>query len=670
MSKSLTVLQKSLDDLVEARKQAEAAIELEKSVANRRIAELEQKNRELSAGLARASLPKIQTAPEKVKEVVPDETASSEITQSESQNAGPGTSKNKKKKKKKKAGTATASTPPIPTPSEPAAQTTVPEDSYPTRMLEEYLANLSRAINSGQLDKLPSAASQLVDRTDIWGGSPSRGVSPMQLGEIKANTESLSKTAVVELQISKVEDRLAIFANKFTDLVTRIDTLRNSEQRIQAQLDETESDLQAQRGLVSEKTRRIEAADEEVEQLRDMLRDVGSDLVEAKDKIKELERKINTKEAEKVELDASVMQLNDELKEIREATRSLDEMRGRLTEADDLAANRLTELQQASEKLTAVETELVMLKSELGTVSADKNDLTAKLADAQTKLRQLERSEKEARESTSTAQNNLATKEQELNRLRNELNELQSVKGRVDDILRSTKQALFRVEGERNESQQREQSLRQESARFKRDADAYREKIVSLESLCTSLKRERDSLAEELQVKTTQLESAQTFMQNLREQTSEMGHLAREAKDRCEALEEELSEAHRLLTERAREATTMRRLLDEAEGREAGRVKQAVEKLDAVVEERDRLEEEIAVLRRTNAEGSGVMTKTLREREHSVKDLSAKYDNAVKTVKELTEKNAGLTTKLQEARLEANEATAKVTRLSKSLVCP
>ena len=667
MSKSLTTLQKSLDDLVEARKQAEAAIELEKSVANRRIAELEQKNRELSVDLARASL---QMAPEKVKDVAPDEMASSEITQIESQDAGPATSKNKKKKKKKKAGTATASTPPIPTPSEPTGQTTVLEDSYPTRMLEEYLGNLSRAINSGQLDELPSAASQLLDGTDILGGSPSRGVSPMQLGEIKANTESLSKTAVVELQVSKIEDKLTIFANKFTDLVTRIDTLRKSEQRIQAQLDETESDLQAHRGLVSEKTRRIEAADEEIEQLREMLRDVGSDLVEAKDKIKELEQKINAKEAEKVGLNASVMQLNDELKEMREATRSLDEMRGQLTEADDLAATRLTELQQASEKLTAVETELVMLKSELGTVSADKNDFTAKLADAQTKLRQLERSEKEARESTSTAQNNLATKEQELNRLKNELNELQSVKGRVDDILRSTKQALFRVEGERNESQQREQSLRQESARFKRDADAYREKIVTLESLCTSLKRERDSLAEELQVKTTQLESAQTFMQNLREQTSEMGHRAREAKDRCEALEEELSEAHRLLTERAREATTMRRLLDEAEGREAGRVKQAVEKLDAVLEERDRLEEEIAVLRRTNAEGSGVMTKTLREQEHSVKDLSAKYENALKTVKELTEKNADLTTKLQEARVEANEAIAKVSRLSEALVCP
>jgi chromosome segregation ATPase len=157
-------------------------------------------------------------------------------------------------------------------------------------------------------------------------------------------------------------------------------------------------------------------------------------------------------------------------------------------------------------------------------------------------------------------------------------------------------------------------------------------------------------------------------MQNLREQTSEMGHRAREAKERCEALEEELSEAHKLLSERSREAGTMRRLLDEAEGREAGRIKEAREKMEAAMEERDQLEEEITLLRRNNAEGSGELTRTLREKELAVRDLTNKYEKVKNEMDELVMKNKDVEIKLQQARKEADEATFKLNNLSKSLV--
>ena len=189
-----------------------------------------------------------------------------------------------------------------------------------------------------------------------------------------------------------------------------------------------------------------------------------------------------------------------------------------------------------------------------------------------------------------------------------------------------------------------------------------------MESRRTALTNERDSLAEEVQMKTAQLESVQATMHNLREQVTEMGHRAREAKDRCEALEEELSEAHKILSERSREAGTMRRLLDEAEGREQGRIKEARDKLDQAIEERDHLEEEITILRRNNAEGSDELTRSLREKESAVKELSEKYNFAKKEVDELRKKNQDVQMKLQEARKEADDATSKLSKLSKSLV--
>ena len=635
MAQSLKTLQSSLDELEEVRKRTEAAIESEKAVSERRIADLEEKNRQLNEKLSLA-LASVSIEGAKIKVDQQEEETPEAVTPSESvadiipETSGGG-GKKKKKKKKKAASTApTTSTSPALSPPEPSKPTEKPEATYPSRLLEEYLANLSKTIGTGDLSEI------------------------MQ----------------VETQVHNMENKLSAFAGKVVVLTTRLEDLMTNESTLKSRLAEMENDLSSYKGRLQERTEKLESANEETEQLRDMLRDVGSDLVEAKDKIKDLEQKISTAETTRSELEETITRLKKELEGSQENDRSLEEVRSKLAEMEGVAASRLTEISEAIEKLTAVETELIMLKSELATTSADKNDLTSKLRDAETRLRQLDRSEKEARESALTAQNNFAAKEQELSKVRAELADLQSVKGRVDEILRSTKQALFRVEAERNDSQRREESARQESARYKREADTYQEKIVSLDSLCTSLKRERDSLTEELQIKSTQVESAQTFAQHLREQTAEMGHRAREAKDRCEALEEELSEAHKILTERAREASTMRRLLDEAEGREEGRVKQAMERLESALEERDRLEEEIAALRRTNAEGSGAMTKTLKERETSVKDLTTRYDEAVKKVSELIAKNTDITKKLQQARKEADEALAKAARLSKSLVCP
>ena len=670
----MTSLQKSLDDAIKARELAESALQNEKAVMKKRISELEEQKRQIGAQFTTATqtlslqVPAVSAEIEKLQDdAVP---VSPIVTSQESTTAA-----NKKKKKKKKKGGTVAT---IVSPQEEAEERPVQheteesfKDSYPRRLLEEYLAEVNKSLNNGRLDEMASASSQLTDGTPLWNESIARGVRPSQLEGLKATADSLLNDAKMLDKVEHLEAKLSIFASKMTALTSQLEEANIIQTNLKDQLRIAENDLQTVRAheqQLLEKNRRLESTSEDVEQLRDMLRDVGSDLVEAKDKIKDIEKKEASAQSTKSELETTISRLTVELNESRETARSIDDVRSQLNFSEYRAESRLKELNEAKEKLFSVESELLSLKAELATVSADKNDLTAKLADTQTKLRQLERSEKEARDRVATIQNGLTSKEKEIINVRTELNNVQTLKTQLEDDLRSARQELSRTESERRELQQREQNAREESTRYKREIGLYRDRIASLETLRTSLTNDRDTLTEEVNMKTTRLESAQAFMQNLREQTTEMGHRAREAKERCEALEEELSEAHKLLSERAREAGTMRRLLDEAEGRESGRIKEAMEKLEVVIEERDHLEEEITLLRRNNAEGSGELTRALREKESTVKDLTTKYQLVNKDMDDMVMSNKDLKAKLEHARKEADEATSKLINLSKSLV--
>ena len=670
----MTSLQKSLDDAIKARELAESALQNEKAAMEKRISELEEQKRQIGAQFTTATqtlslqVPAVSAEIEKLQDdAVP---VSPTVTSQESTTAA-----NKKKKKKKKKGGTVAT---IVSPQEEAEERPVQheteesfKDSYPRRLLEEYLAEVNKSLNNGRLDEMASASSQLTDGTPLWNESIARGIRPSQLEGLKATADSLLNDAKMLDKVEHLEAKLSIFASKMTALTSQLEEANIIQTNLKDQLRIAENDLQTVRAheqQLLEKNRRLESTNEDVEQLRDMLRDVGSDLVEAKDKIKDIEKKEASAQSTKSELETTISRLTVELNESRETARSIDDVRSQLNFSEYRAESRLKELNEAKEKLFSVESELLSLKAELATVSADKNDLTAKLADTQTKLRQLERSEKEARDRVATIQNSLTSKEKEIINVRTELNNVQTLKTQLEDELRSARQELSKTESERRELQQREQNAREESTRYKREIGLYRDRIASLETLRTSLTNDRDTLAEEVNLKTTRLESAQTFMQNLREQTTEMGHRAREAKERCEALEEELSEAHKLLSERAREAGTMSRLLDEAEGRESGRIKEAMEKLEVAIEERDHLEEEITLLRRNNAEGSGELTRALREKESAVKDLTTKYQLVHKDMDDIVTRNKDVKAKLQQARKEADEATLKLNDLSKSLV--
>jgi len=677
LSRSIQSLQNSLEEGAKYRATIEQTFKNEKAALEARLIDLQSRFRVHTEPLTAGAADRVSPLGSGVDRA-DVETDASQTTSILHETAA--TSGKKKKKKKKKAG------PTLPTRNSPTAEeadevisptpaeaTTIPasKDAYPRRLLEDFLAGISDPHELNRPEALKSASSQLEEGSPLWDESVARGLQRSRLREIKSTAENLATEYEVDQKVSDLDAKLGLFSGKLVCLTKRLEEADVIQKQLKDRVATAEADLETSRKRerqLLDNNEKLESTCEDVEQLRDMLRHVGSELVDAKDKIKQLEIREKDLQSTETELEASISRLTLELKAAEEVTQSIDELRAKVTDAESLAASRLEELNKTKNKFGALEVELVSVKAELGTISVDKNDLLSELADTQVKLRQIERSEKEGRDRTNTLQINLNSKEKEVTNLRSELNNIQNAKSQLEDTLRSTRLELSEIDAERREILQKEQNARDDVTRYKRDVNISREKIAALESIRASVTQERDALTEEVQLKHTQLASTQTSIQTLREQTTEMAHQAREAKERYEALEEELSEAHKLLSERARESDTMRRLLDEAEGREAGRMKEAKEKLEAAIEERDHLEEEIAVLRRNNAEGSGELLRALKEKEGQWSALTASHASATMELDALRRRNNVIEDELQKARQEADDTVAKLTKLSAALV--
>lgn len=90
-------------------------------------------------------------------------------------------------------------------------------------------------------------------------------------------------------------------------------------------------------------------------------------------------------------------------------------------------------------------------------------------------------------------------------------------------------------------------------------------------------------------------------------------------RERVESLDEELADAHRLLSERTREAETMRRLLNDIEGRTDSKVRDFRERMEAAIEERDRAEDEASTQGRRRARELEDLKNKVREAEKALR---------------------------------------------------
>ncbi|KAJ5219567.1 hypothetical protein N7468_008771 [Penicillium chermesinum] len=427
-------------------------------------------------------------------------------------------------------------------------------------------------------------------------------------------------------QPAKKEESAAdsVPAAEVSELKQRIDSLTQ-------QLSEKESAIDR----LSAKLKGEEDLKEEIESLREDLVNVGQEHVESKDKIKVLS-------AEKSALEETISRLEKELVDLRTSTESSS------ADSEKTHNSLKEEFEGLKVRAATLETDLSAAQQLATTRFKDLTDLRETLQRIQPELRNLraESSELKSLKDTLAAKNSelrtLETKHEDLRA------ELKSSKGKISE--RDSEISTL------NKKIRQETDSRKMSSDLNKAQDGLknsRAKIRDLEEQISQLNKDLSSLREEMQLKTAQHASAQSLMNNMRDQTAEMAMQMKEAREKCDSLEEELADAHRLLSERTREGETMRRLLNDIEGRAEAKVRDFKERMEAAVEERDRAEDEAS----TQA----------RRRAREVEDLKAKVREAERALRTAEEDKEDLERSQKDWRRRRDELEALSERSTQEL---
>ncbi|KAK4133493.1 hypothetical protein BT67DRAFT_450343 [Trichocladium antarcticum] len=412
----------------------------------------------------------------------------------------------------------------------------------------------------------------------------------------------------------------------------------------------TDGELQAELARLheelAEKDQRIETLSkqrkteeylrEEIENLRDNLVTIGQNHVEARERIKELEAERRTlqeriSELEKeVESSASTAKAHIELRGEHESlTAEFDNLKMKsstlqsdLAAAQQLAQTRYKDLTELKEVLQKAQPELKSLRQDAAALKTTREELGAR----NTELRSLEKREKELKTEVARAQRLVSDRESEIKSLHEKVTLETNTRLRLEDEKRTAGRDLRRAEAERIELSAREEKATRELQRSQEEAAKLRPRIRELEDETARLKREQDVLREETDLKTSQYSNAQSLLGSMRDQTAELSIQLKESQSQCESLDEELAEARKMLGERTREAETMRRLLADVDERADGKVREMRARMDAAVEERDRLEDESSALARRKSRESEELKQKVRDLEREVKALAGEKD--------------------------------------------
>ncbi|MCJ1476995.1 hypothetical protein MMC13_005666 [Lambiella insularis] len=404
----------------------------------------------------------------------------------------------------------------------------------------------------------------------------------------------------------------------------------------EAKIQETLSEL---RTLLTEKDAAIqrlhaklkdqEGMLEEIDSLRDGLVNIGQDHVTDKDKIKDLV-------AEKTKLGERASVYEAELSRTRESYESsaasseearrilaaqFDDLKVKaailqteLFAAQELASSRFKDLSDLRTVLQKAQPELTALRNENGELKTIKEELTLKI----TELQKIEGRHDIFRAQVTDLKTAVRDKDLELQNLGQKLNEETSGRAKAEETSGRIGQELQSSEKERKSAIQSLEKASKDLLKSQEDVNRLKAQLRDLEDSLRSMEREGAGLKEDIELKTAQHASAESLMSSMRDQTTEMAIQTKEARERCESLDEELADAHRLLSERSREGETMRRLLAEVEGRADSRIREMKERMDTVIEERDRAEDDASTSGRRRVRELEEVRNKLREAERSL----------------------------------------------------
>ncbi len=451
--------------------------------------------------------------------------------------------------------------------------------------------------------------------------------------------------------------------------------------------EEVQAELARLQEELAEKDQRIERLSkqrkteedlrEEIENLQENLMAIGHDHVEAKQRIKELEaekkalqERISELEKE-VESSASATKGNAELQSEHESLKQeFDNLKMKsatlhsdLAAAQQLAQTRYKDLTELRDVLQKAQPELKSLRQDSAALKATRDELAAK----NTELRNLEKREKDIKTELTRAQRLASDREGEIKSLHEKVSQETNARLRLEDEKRVAGRDLRRSEAEKIELSAREEKAARELQRIQEEAAKLRPRIRELEDEVGRLRKEQAVLREEVELKTNQYSNAQGLLGSMRDQTAELSVQLKESQGQCESLDEELAEARKMLGERTREAETMRRLLADVDERADAKVREMRAKMDAAVEERDRLEDESSALARRRARETEELRQRVRDLEREVKALAGEKDALEHQEREWRRRREELEAHEERAGTEVAEMRTTVSNLRSTL---
>lgn len=437
-----------------------------------------------------------------------------------------------------------------------------------------------------------------------------------------------------------------------------------------ARLTEDVADKDRQIDRLSKKRKTEDDLREEVDNLRDDLISIGQDHVEAKQRVKDLEterRELQTRIAElEATLDsapsesAASQELQQELEALRrdhgELKQNAKTLQMELGAAESLAQTRYKDLSALRDVLQKAQPEMQTLRQDSAALKTTKDELAARVAE----LKSLELEAKDLKSQL--------TRSQQLHKsVEEKLSTETSHKLRLEEAQRVAGRDLRRSEAGKIEISAREEKASREVQRLQEEATKLRPRVQELEVEVERLGRERKTAAEEATLKAQQYASVQGLLGSMREQTAELTLQLKEARDQAESLEEELSEVQRLLRERTHEGETMRRMLADVDARAGAKVDEMRARLEAAVEERDRLEDEASTRALRGRREAEDLRARVRDLERDVKALTAEKEALEESEREWQGRRDELESEYERSRLEVEDVRTSAAGLRREL---
>ncbi|KAI1907822.1 Golgin imh1 [Ophidiomyces ophidiicola] len=420
-----------------------------------------------------------------------------------------------------------------------------------------------------------------------------------------------------------------------------------------------------------------ETLSEEIESLRDDLMNIGQEHVEAKDKVKQLS-------VEKAALEKTIGNLEQEIVTLKANSASEDDAEGArknlvtdfedlkvkavtletdLSAAQQLAAARFKDLTDLRQALQKIQPELKTLRQESAELKATREELKNKGAE----VGRLERRQEDLRIEIKDLKSAISEKESEAKTLNQKISQETNGRSKAEQALEAARSDIRSSETQNKEAVEKIDLITKDLSKAQEELRTSGSRVRELDEQVSKLNRELGNLHDEIQLKTAQHASAQSLMNSMRDQTSELAMQVKEARERCESLEEELSDAQRLLTERTREGETMRRLLSEVELRAEHKVRDFKERLETAIEERDRAEDEANTVGRRRAREVEELKTKAREAERALRSAEEDREELHHSQKEWKRRREELEMEMERSKQELTDVKEAMSQLRDAL---